>query len=94
MDGVLAVSFVGVMFIKVVVEKATASAKSSAILELFLNPAIVIFHILNLFLGTGWGVADAYLSIYIKEDLGASYQLLGTKESKSFAQHNRLFSET
>jgi hypothetical protein len=77
MDAVLAVTFVGVMFIKVVIEKSPANAKSSALISLFLNPAIIIFLALNLFLGMGWGVADAYLSIYIKEDLGASYQLIG-----------------
>jgi hypothetical protein len=32
---------------------------------------------MNLFLGLGWGTADAYLTIYLNEELGASYSLIG-----------------
>lgn len=77
MDGILAISFIGVLFIKVVVEKSSANVKGSALATLFLNPAIINFMMLNLFLGTGWGVADAYLAVYLRESLGASFQLIG-----------------
>lgn len=50
---------------------------TSALKKLFLNPATVTFLLLNLFMGVGWGAADAYLSIYLNEELKATYSLIG-----------------
>jgi hypothetical protein len=44
---------------------------------LFGNPATITFLVMNLFLGMGWGAADAYLTIYLNEELNASYELIG-----------------
>jgi hypothetical protein len=53
-------------------EKMTSSLK-----KLFGNPATITFLVMNLFLGMGWGAADAYLTIYLNEELNASYELIG-----------------
>ena len=50
---------------------------TSVLKKLFLNPATVTFLLLNLFMGVGWGAADAYLSIYLNEELKATYSLIG-----------------
>ncbi len=51
---------------------------TSALKNLFGNPAIITFLLMNLFMGIAWGAADAYLYIYLNEELHASYELLGT----------------
>ena len=50
---------------------------TSALKNLFGNPAIITFLLMNLFMGIAWGAADAYLAIYLNEELGASYTLIG-----------------
>jgi hypothetical protein len=50
---------------------------STALKKLFGNPAIITFLLINLFMGIGWGAADAYLAIYLNEELGATYVLIG-----------------
>lgn len=45
---------------------------NSVLKKLFLNPATVIFLIINWFLGIGFGSAEAYLNVYLNEELQAS----------------------
>ena len=50
---------------------------TSSMKKLFGNPATITFLSMNLFLGVGWGAADAYLTIYLTEELNADYELIG-----------------
>ena len=64
---------------------------SSALKNLFGNPAIITFLLINLFMGIGWGAADAYLAIYLNEELGATYALIGKGPFKKIVTHFGLF---
>ena len=50
---------------------------SSSMKKLFVNPATITFLLINLIMGIGWGAADAYLTIYLNEELKATYELIG-----------------
>ncbi len=56
---------------------------SSSVKKLFVNPATITFLFINLIMGIGWGAADAYLSIYLTEELNASYALIGKQAPNS-----------
>ena len=62
---------------KDVTMEKTEETMWSAMKRLFINPAIITFLLLNLFMGISWGAADAYLTIYLSEEQSATYAFIG-----------------
>ena len=55
----------------------------SSLKGMFLNSAIVTFFVMNFVLGIGGGSADAYLSVYLNDELNATYSLIGKAREQS-----------
>ena len=62
---------------KTITTEKTEAKLVSSLKGMVFNPAIMTFFVMNFVLGIGGGSADAYLSVYLNDELDASYSLLG-----------------